>query len=749
MAKVYNCTTCNLCKGIKIPATGPVNSDLMIIGGSPGYLELQNKLPLAGTASSFLNAALDKVGIVRELCYITNAVQCGDYKTLAKSTDAMCCRERLLAEIRAVKPKVIILLGKTAMKSVLGYTQALAEARGNVSQFEGSQVIVTYHPSAMLKQPRLRRDLQIDINKVNELLSGKVTIVNEPLTIKHTVLTTQEEVHRYCASTERYPDVGLDVETSSRGRLLSLALAVSNGEAVVLADEALHATDALSKWFSTKRCIGQGIKFDLQVLRRHRITGVTTGGDTMLQSYIYDGTVGGHGLKQLVREHLNYFNDYSADTRQYIKHMEDCPADKMYKYNAYDAALTFTLEHTLKDKLSADDQRVLDTLLYPGSDVLADMEYVGTTVDIPYLKQLDARMRPELEVLKKQLNRACGVDFNPNSPKQLQEIMYKRLGLPVPTKYSTDREALEMIIEFCPEREFPKLLLQYRALAKTHGTYVLGILNALDDAGRVHTHFNLHTTATGRLSSNEPNLQNITRGSELRNIFVATPGWQLVEADLSAAEVKGWCWFSRDEALKRSLLSSDAHKNTASLMYHILYEEVTKAQRQNAKTLTFGTLYGMTASTLAKKLGVTITEASNLQRQFFEGYAEGKAWIDRIIRQVQKDLIFKTYFGRTLRFFPGHQLPKQAVNFPIQNLASDITLSALIRFSKRIKNGDFGNTRLLLTVHDSILVETTENTNDVAREMVTEMSKDILDGYITFDADAKVGSAWGSMKEVG
>lgn len=765
MAKVRRPTGCEACPlngCIKVPGEGPEKAPLVIVGEAPGVVELRMKRPFVGPTGQLLNTVLQQAGLKRKDIFITNAVICMPLPpVIPKAREINCCKERLLNEVRSRSPQVILALGRIAMKALLGINKSIKEERGTVRWADhlGAHVVLAYHPAHILRNPRLHRDLLADVAKAKSLAehasTGAVS-VTQPTTIEHTIIDDGNALLHYMNTTRSHPVVALDTETASDGKLLCVGLSVEEGKAVVVTERALQGTSsALGDWLAKKVCVGHNLKHDIKVLRAHGIWGVSTGGDTMLEAYVLNPLLGGHGLKQLVREYLDYYEDYSAEVEPYYKEMENCPRELLYRYNAVDAALTLMLHRALACRLDGDDMRVLKQLLYPASDALADIEQLGVMVDLAYLNELDAALAEELKQIVSELHRVAGVEFNPNSPKQLLDVMYKRLGLPVPARLSTDKKALGILVQVC-DHPFPPLLLKYRERHKFHSTYVKGLLRAVHPDGRVRTTFNLHTTVTGRLSSSNPtNLQNQPKTPEARNAFVATPGYTLVEADLKNAEVRGWAWYSRDEDLRRAIVESgvDVHRATACLMWGLKPEEVTEEQRTYGKRLTFGTLYGMDAKTLASDLGISVPEAVELQNRFFAAYPRGREWIVEQQQQVREKGVFVTPFGRKLRFTHNPNDPSEidrtAINYPIQSLCSDIALSALIRLRRKIKNGELGDTRLLLTVHDSILLETQENpVEEVAREVKKEVEQDVLDGWMPFEADVKVGKRWGELKEI-
>lgn len=751
------CAACPLAGHTRVPGEGPEDARLVIVGEAPGAAEIRERRPFVGPSGKVLDSVLRQAGVNREDVYITNAILCMENPPRsARAKEVFCCRERLIAEVCGRRPKVILALGKVAVKALLGINQPMKELRGAVrwANHLEAHVVPTYHPAHILRSPRLHRDLFADVAKAKSLLTAPPAKVAS-CDISYVVASGVRDVVGFLRKAERAPAVALDTETASDGALLCLGLSAEPGKALVIPQDVFVQVRGLLKaWLPRLVCVGQGLKHDIKVLRSHGVPGIATGGDTMLQAYVINPLVGGHGLKQLVREHLDYYEDYSAPIEPFYKHMEDCPRSALYEYNAKDAALTLVLYHTLEKKLDENHRRVLEQLLYPASDALADMEYTGVLVDRDYLHELEGRLAEEIEILIAEMQKLVGRSFNPNSPKQLAEVMYDGLGLPIPVRRSTDKDALDVLHRVHPH-PFVEKLVEYRSRHKFLTTYVRKLLAASSGPdGRVRTTFNLHTTATGRLSSSSPlNLQNIPRTGEARNAFIATPGYTLVEGDLEQAEVRCWAWYSRDEALRRAIVDSgaDVHTTMASAAWRIPPENVTPELRQKGKRLVFGTMYGMDAGTVASQLDISLAEAQELQQSLFQAYPQGRRWMqERRAQVLAGNDVFTTPFGRKLYLAGGEvgERIRQSINYPIQSLASDLTLAALIRLHRGIKRGKFGNTRLLLTVHDSILLETAENAVEVAYAVKEEMEREVLDGWMPFTAETKTGEKWGSLQKI-
>jgi DNA polymerase-1 len=733
---------------------GPEQADIVLVGEAPGPTEARKGMPFVGRAGQLLNTVLKEVGIERDNCYLTNTCSCAPEPIRTpKPKEIASCLPRLKQEILSRKPKVIVALGNVAMKALIGRS-GIKDWHGAPvwSEELGAVVVPAYHPAAVLRSPRLYQELKTDLEKVALLLQGKLEPVRqESGDVQTVVLQDADGVFELVERLRQLPEVALDVEVASTGELLCIGFSWKPGTAVVVTKEALERADAreaLNKVLGNIKIIGHNLKYDLQVLWRNGLTAARTGADTMLEHYVMDETPGTHGLKQLAKDYLN-MPEYDAELKPFHKKgFENCPKDILYKYNAKDASYTYQLHRLFQGMLTPENHAVLNNLLYPASDVLARMESLGVLVDKALLTRMDSEYAAAIDDLLKKLQEAVGHPFNPNSYKQLLDVLYRELNLPVPGRLSTDSDALEAIREYHPVVGF---LLDYRAKKKIHSTYIKALLEAIDENGRVHTTFNLHGTVTGRLSSSDPvNLQNIPRESDIRRIFIATPGYTLVEGDLSQAEVRGLAYYSKDKNLIDAILAGgDMHVRTACLMFKVKPEEVTKEMRQKAKRLTFGVIYQMSANALAQELEITEAEAAELIEAYFAAFPQAREWIEETKREVLRTGKVSTPFGRTRRFGyisdeNRNEVLRQAVNAPIQSLASDVTLSALIRAGKALENNP--NTRLLLTVHDSILLETKEDPIEVARWLEGIMSAPVLDGSVPFAAEVKIGPSWGELK---
>ena len=399
----------------------------------------------------------------------------------------------------------------------------------------------------------------------------------------------------------------------------------------------------------------------------------------------------------------------------------------------------------------------------PLTQVLAIMELEGVRIDTAYLEAMGVELSGRIEELAQKLYEAAGEEFNLNSSKQLGVILFEKMGLPVikktKTGYSTDAEVLDTLAE---EHEFVKDILAYRQLTKLKSTYIEGILKLVrPETGKVHTTFNQTITATGRLSSTEPNLQNIPikteEGKRIRKAFVpSVPGNVLVAADYSQIELRILAHMSKDPVLVESFMNDeDIHRRTASEVFGVPMEEVTKEMRRNAKAVNFGIIYGQTDYGLSKELGISRAEAKAYIENYFARYSGVKAWIDQAIADARTSGISTTMMGRkryikdinsknfNLRSFAE----RTAVNTPIQGSAADIIKRAMLKVQSRLHHNKL-KAQLLLQVHDELILEVPPQEIAGVIKILHECMEEAADLEVPLKIDVNVGFNWYDMERV-
>ena len=391
----------------------------------------------------------------------------------------------------------------------------------------------------------------------------------------------------------------------------------------------------------------------------------------------------------------------------------------------------------------------------PLARVLADMERIGFAVDAEGIRQFGDSLRAELNGILQNIYAEVGYEFNLNSPKQLGEALFDKLGLPPRKKnargYSTDAETLESLRPYSPVIDE---ILKYRTYAKLLSTYVDGLTKVISTDSRIHTSFQNTVTATGRLSSTEPNLQNIPvrtpLGAEMRKMFIAGPGNVLVDADYSQIELRLLAHIAQDKVMLEGFRTgADIHTMTAAQVFGVPEELVTKQMRSSAKAVNFGIVYGISEFSLAKDIGVTRAEAKDYMDRYFATYAGVREYQKRIVEQAKADGYVSTLMGRR-REIPelkdSNRMKRMfgervALNMPIQGTAADIIKLAMIRVQARLKAEGLQG-RLVLQVHDELIVECPESEGETVAKLLEEEMEQVVSLDVKLEAEAHVGHSW-------
>ncbi|PWB78482.1 MAG: DNA polymerase I [Candidatus Methylomirabilota bacterium] len=498
--------------------------------------------------------------------------------------------------------------------------------------------------------------------------------------------------------------------------------------------------------------IGHDLKRIMVTLGRKRIVLGGLSFDTMVASYLLNPNRSDHSLAVLGLEQLGVGPASESEAEGRADGREEA-----MRRAAWEVALAWRLKEVLQLRLDRLGLLPLfETIEMPLIEVLASMEEVGFRVDIEQLDELGKELENQLNQLESRIHAMAGERFNINSPKQLAEVLFQRLKLQplkrTKTGYSTNMEVLQRL---AATHELPAEILNYRSLAKLKSTYVDVLLRLADRvSGRIHTSFNQTVTATGRLSSSEPNLQNIPVrtevGRRIRRAFVASDGHRLLSADYSQIELRILAHLSQDQALTAAFtVGADVHRSTAAEIFAVEPEEVTAEMRRRAKVINFGIVYGMSPFGLASELQMSQEEAGQYIDRYFQIYRGVKAFIDRTIFEATERGFVNTLWGRRraipeLKSFDQtvRQLGERlAVNTPIQGSAADLIKIAMIAVFKRLRSEQLG-TRMILQIHDELLFDVPEAELEVAKRVATEEMERAAALSVPLKVDLGVGVSW-------
>ncbi len=589
------------------------------------------------------------------------------------------------------------------------------------------------------------------------------------------IVTEVSELDSICAALRaaRHGFV-LDTETTSedplRAELVGVGLSVGESpiylpiahrEGPNLAREAFETALGPILADPSVRKIGQHVKYDQLVLRGAGLPVAGLEHDTMIASYLLDPE-SPHNLDWLAARHLGVTKIPTSaligKRGKEQRTMDALPVPLVAGYCGEDAHVTWLLAERFRPALA---ERGLEPLFkeveIPLSDVLSDMEWEGVAIDVPFLADMSRRLGEEIEGLEKRIYNVAGTTFNVNSTQQLGDVLFQRIGLPggrrTKTGWSTDSNVLEELAE---KHDLPRLVLQYRQLSKLKSTYVDALPSLVHPrTGRVHTSFHQTVAATGRLSSSDPNLQNIPfrtpLGREVRRAFVPRKGWRLVSADYSQIELRIMAHLSGDEALTAAFRAGeDVHASTAARVFGLAPgQKASSEQRGMAKVVNFGVMYGMGARSLAGQLGIPVAEATRFIAEYFKTHAGVERYLKGVVDEARTTGFVTTMLGRK-RWLPGLALPdsreranaeRAAINTPIQGSAADLVKVAMIRLARDLEDRA-AKAKLVLQVHDELLLECPEDEIESTKHAVGEAMTKALALAVPLEVQIGVGDSW-------
>ncbi len=595
---------------------------------------------------------------------------------------------------------------------------------------------------------------------------------------RYELVTTDAQLDAWLDKLRAAELIAFDTETTSidsmQAEMVGLSLSVETGEAcyVPLAHDYPgapaqlprdHVLDKLKPIFEdpSRAKLGQHAKYDINILSHYGIVVQGLKHDSMLESYVWNATATRHDMDSLARKYLGYetvkYEEVAGKGAKQIS-FSQVDMDTACRYAAEDADITLRLHRALWPLLESEPKlrSVYEDIEIPLVPVLAGMEQRGVLIDVPNLRLQSQQLGKRMFDLQQQAWQAAGHDFNLDSPKQLQSVLFDELGLAAklrtPTgQPSTNEEALEAIAD---EHPLPRLILDYRGLAKLRSTYTDKLAEIVNPrTGRVHTSYHQGAVATGRVSSSDPNLQNIPvrteEGRRIRQAFIAPDGWVVMAADYSQIELRIMAHLSGDEGLLRAFQEGgDVHRATAAEVFGLPPEEVSTNQRRAAKAINFGLMYGMSAFGLARQLGVDRGEASDYMARYFARYPGVHAFMDATREQAHRDGYVETIFGRRL-YLENLKARNQAlragaeraaVNAPMQGSAADIIKRAMIAVAAWLKPRE--DAHMLMQVHDELVFEVREDAVDTVRAAVVERMSGAAQLRVPLLVEAGVGANW-------
>ncbi len=665
--------------------------------------------------------------------------------------------------------------------------------RNNLEQLELSRTLVTIKCDVELEQTddtmRVRemddetlRDLfgRLEFNTWLTELGGVPTQESEsPESTEYETILTLDELDRWVEALRKAGSFAVDTETTAidamSAQLVGISFSDIPGHAAYLplAHNYQGAPEQISRQVALDRLrplleddsvgkIGQNIKYDQTIFVNHGLELQGIAEDTMLESYVLDSTATRHDMDSLAIKYLGHktvkFQEVAGSGKDQVT-FDKVSLDSAAFYAAEDADITLRLHRHLKPKLEAEPS--LEKLFYeiemPLVPILSRIERNGVLVDTDMLHRQSAELAQRIDALESQAHEVVGEVFNIASPKQIQHILFDKLGLPVISKTAKGQPstAENVLQELAGDYELPRLILEHRGLSKLKSTYTDKLpLLVNRSTGRIHTSYHQAVAATGRLSSSDPNLQNIpirtAEGRRIREAFVPEPGFTLVSIDYSQIELRIMAHLSEDAGLLKAFATGqDVHRATAAEVFGVPPDAVIDEQRRSAKAINFGLIYGMSAFGLARQLGIDRSSAQEYIDLYFDRYPGVKNFMDNTREQARGRKFVETVFGRRLylpeinsRNYQRRQYAERtAINAPMQGTAADLIKLAMIAVDSWIRQENNG-ARIILQVHDELVLEVPDDQFNQVADVVQSLMTGVAELKVPLEVEVGFGGSW-------
>ena len=603
-------------------------------------------------------------------------------------------------------------------------------------------------------------------------------IVTPEVNSSYVCISTEKSLKELIKKASKAKTIALDTETTGLDymdtELVGISLSYQAGEAYYIPLK--HDDDSVDQLDldivlkelrpllegSSNKIIGQNIKFDRNVLAKYGVDIASIKNDTMMMSYVLDASATRHNLDALSSYYLNYktstFEDVAGKGVKQIT-FDKVPIEAATNYAAEDADITLRLYEELNPRLEGEDSlnKLNDEIEIPLIEVLSEMEQNGAILNSKILNSQSKDLESRIKKLEEKAYQLAGEEFNLGSTKQLREIFFEKLKYRIIKKTpggqpSTDEKVLAELAE---EYELPKVLLEHRTLSKLKSTYTDKLPNQVSQStGKVHTSFHQAVTTTGRLSSSDPNLQNIPirteDGRRIRQAFEPSKGNKFISADYSQIELRVMAHMSKDAGLLEAFLEGeDVHSKTASEVFDVGIKDVTSDLRRNAKAINFGLIYGISAFGLGKQLGISRNLAAEYMAMYFEKYPDVKKYMESTKEFASQNGYVETLFGRRLYLrdinatnaMRRQASERAAINAPVQGTAADIMKIAMINMHKAIKT-EKSEAKLILQVHDELILDTPKDEIDKIVSLITDSMMGAANLDVPLEIDIGIGDNW-------
>ena len=663
-----------------------------------------------------------------------------------------------------------------ANSDVLQLSRRLATIKCDVVLDRTPDELVPVAPDLNKLRELYRR---LELNRLLKTLPEEQATTTAPENTIFETILSDTQLDEWLVKIEAAELVAFDTETTSidymEAELVGLSFAVEQGQAAYLpvahcyegAPKQLdreYVLEQLKPWLedASRSKVGHHLKYDAHILENHGVTLRGMRFDSMLESYVLNSTATRHDMNSTAHKYLNLetirFEDVAGKGAGQLR-FDQVDLDRAAPYAAEDADITLRLHRKLWPMLEATGSlaKLYTSIEQPLVPVLQRIEHRGVLVDEKRLAKQSTELTKKIAALEKKVHKEAGRKFNLGSPKQLQELLFDELGLPVirKTPKGQPSTAEDVLQELAEEFILPELILDYRALSKLKSTYTDKLPQQIcARTGRIHTSYHQAVAATGRLSSSDPNLQNIPirteEGRRIRQAFIAPPGYSLLAADYSQIELRIMAHISGDQGLLQAFADDlDIHRATAAEVFGVPPDEVSDDQRRSAKAINFGLIYGMSPFGLSRQLGISLDEARGYTELYFDRYPGVQDYMKRTRQQAKEQGFVETVFGRRL-YLPDIQArqarrrqyaERSAINAPMQGTAADIIKKAMLAVDDWLQN-DGVDARMIMQVHDELVLEVHSDMADEAAARVAELMGGAATLQVPLKVDTGIGSNW-------
>lgn len=722
------CTNCSLFKGsghVCIMGKGPIPARIMVVLDSPTLSDSDLDRSISGTNMNYLMELFEKVGIPWNECYVTTTVKCGvpkGYKLKVKEINA--CSEYLSHEMDVVKPLYILTMGATSLKAMVGAGK-ITEIHGTALKHKkGATLMPVYAPGVVWRDPSKLDDMMMDLRRFAKIINGATVGLPK---MNFEVVDSFDRFNRMVTEMKEESIMSWDIETTGLDRfndditvmgfglkhkqwILPIGLSRFTWEAIQ------NMMEILTSLFKKKKFVTANGKFDNLFTRTKYGVRFNIFFDTMIAAYAMDENTP-NGLKYTAKRVFGIPDwDLGLDTKK-----GGGSKEKLYEYLAYDLYYTRKLYYHFKKELAKDapTERLFYNLLMPAFLTYENIQMEGVTINKEKFNEIDELFMNRLEEIDYELEKIRIKSKYPDpmnwgSTQQLAKFLYNHVGLPILGKTGTGNPSTagDLLEKMKHDHPSVPLIIERKGIKQLHSFFINGWKEKMHE-GKIYPGFNIHTTVTGRTSSNKPNLQQVPRDKRIRTLVGAPPGWTMVEIDYSQVELRVVCHHSKDPKMVLVYsLGKDIHTNTAVSISGKAEDTITKEDRKKAKPVNFGFVYGMGHHKFVEyadsNYGVILTqaEAKEYRRRFFEEYNYLPEWHNKQRKIVRAYKQVRNLIGRLRRLpdidSPDNQVSseaeRQSINSPIQSFASDLMLMSIIEIDKKLPKED---TRTVGTVHDA------------------------------------------------